>query len=104
MSKVRDPLPRDGLDLPGRDPGRAATPGAFRTDVPPGTLALVNSSLFADASNFELRFVPDYQRITAIVQALRPKMTRNSGYMRTIGADAKAAIQVSQAARTSRTR
>ena len=71
MSKVRDPLFRDGLDLPGRDPGGAATPGAFRADVPPGTLALVNSGLFADASNFELRFVPDYQRITAIVQALR---------------------------------
>jgi D-glycero-beta-D-manno-heptose 1-phosphate adenylyltransferase len=48
-----------------------ATPGTFQADVPPGTLALVNSGLFADASNFELRFVPDYQRITAIVQALR---------------------------------
>jgi len=48
-----------------------ATPGTFQPDVPPGTLALVNSGLFADASNFELRFVPDYQRITAIVQALR---------------------------------
>jgi len=71
MSKVRDPLPRDGLDLPGHDPGRPAAPGAFRAGVPPGTLALVNSGLFADASNFELRFVPDYQRITAIVQALR---------------------------------
>lgn len=71
MSKVRDPLPREGLDLPGQDPGRAAAPGTFRADVPPGTLALVNSGLFADASNFELRFVPDYQRITAIVQALR---------------------------------
>jgi len=43
----------------------------LRPDVPPGTLALVNSGLFADASNFELRFVPDYERITAIVQALR---------------------------------
>jgi D-beta-D-heptose 7-phosphate kinase/D-beta-D-heptose 1-phosphate adenosyltransferase len=70
MSKVRDPLPRDGLDLR-QDPGRAAAPGTLRADVPPGTLALVNSGLFADASNFELRFVPDYQRITAIVQALR---------------------------------
>jgi D-glycero-beta-D-manno-heptose 1-phosphate adenylyltransferase len=71
MSKVRDPLPREGLDLPGQDPGRPAAPGTLRADVPPGTLALVNSGLFADASNFELRFVPDYQRITAIVQALR---------------------------------
>jgi rfaE bifunctional protein nucleotidyltransferase chain/domain len=29
------------------------------------------SGLFADASNFELRFVPDYDRITEIVAALR---------------------------------
>jgi rfaE bifunctional protein nucleotidyltransferase chain/domain len=71
MSKVREPLPRGGLDLPGQNPGRAAAPDASRADVPPGTLALVNSGLFADASNFELRFVPDYQRITAIVHALR---------------------------------
>jgi rfaE bifunctional protein nucleotidyltransferase chain/domain len=33
--------------------------------------ALVNSGLFADASNFELRYVPDYERITSIVAALR---------------------------------
>ena len=36
-----------------------------------GTLALVNSGLFADASNFDLRYVPDYGRIEAIVGALR---------------------------------
>lgn len=30
-----------------------------------------NSGLFADASNFDLRFVPDYARITEIVAALR---------------------------------
>jgi D-beta-D-heptose 7-phosphate kinase/D-beta-D-heptose 1-phosphate adenosyltransferase len=30
-----------------------------------------NSGLFADASNFELRFVPDFDRITEIVAALR---------------------------------
>jgi rfaE bifunctional protein nucleotidyltransferase chain/domain len=36
-----------------------------------GPPALVNSGLFADASNFELRFVADYERITAIVGALR---------------------------------
>jgi len=71
MSRVRGPLPRDGLGLPGPGPGRPSAPDASRADVPPGTLALVNSGLFADASNFELRFVPDYQRITAIVQALR---------------------------------
>ena len=29
------------------------------------------SGLFADASNFDLRFVPDYERITEIVAALR---------------------------------
>src|SRR5436190_4196075 len=38
---------------------------------PNGTLALVNSGLFADASNFELRYVPDYERIASIVGALR---------------------------------
>jgi D-glycero-beta-D-manno-heptose 1-phosphate adenylyltransferase len=36
-----------------------------------GSLALVNSGLFADASNFSLRYVPDYQRISDIVGALR---------------------------------
>jgi D-glycero-beta-D-manno-heptose 1-phosphate adenylyltransferase len=36
-----------------------------------GSLALVNSGLFADASNFPLRYVPDYQRISDIVGALR---------------------------------
>ena len=39
-----------------------------------------------------------------MVQALRPKITRNSGYISTSGADAIAAIQVSVASRTSRTR
>ncbi len=46
-------------------------PAASHQEVPPRTLALVNSGLFADASNFELRFVEDYGRITAIVGALR---------------------------------
>jgi len=32
---------------------------------------LANNGLFADASNFELRFVPDYDRISEIVSALR---------------------------------
>jgi len=36
-----------------------------------GSHALVNSGLFADASNFDLRYVPDYDRIKAIVGALR---------------------------------
>ena len=31
----------------------------------------ITSGLFADASNFELRYVPDYDRITEIVAALR---------------------------------
>ena len=39
--------------------------------VASGSLALVNSGLFADASNFDLRYVPDYDRIHAIVGALR---------------------------------
>jgi rfaE bifunctional protein nucleotidyltransferase chain/domain len=32
---------------------------------------LTNSGLFADASNFEMRYVPDYERISEIVAALR---------------------------------
>jgi rfaE bifunctional protein nucleotidyltransferase chain/domain len=32
---------------------------------------LTSSGLFADASNFEMRFVPDYERISEIVAALR---------------------------------
>jgi cytidyltransferase-like protein len=36
-----------------------------------GSLALVNSGLFADASNFDLRYVPEHERIAAIVGALR---------------------------------
>ena len=31
----------------------------------------ISSGLFADASNFDLRYVPDYRRITEIVTALR---------------------------------
>jgi D-glycero-beta-D-manno-heptose 1-phosphate adenylyltransferase len=47
-------------------------PGAPAGEKPlNGTLALVNSGLFADASNFGLRYVPDYDRIDAIVGALR---------------------------------
>jgi rfaE bifunctional protein nucleotidyltransferase chain/domain len=38
---------------------------------PSGTLALVNSGLFADASNFELRYVANYEQIATIVGALR---------------------------------
>ncbi|HEY6275236.1 MAG TPA: adenylyltransferase/cytidyltransferase family protein [Streptosporangiaceae bacterium] len=68
MAKVRDEF------APVQDAAGLVTPAGPPDPVgpvPPGTVALVNSGLFADASNFELRFVPDYQRITAIVQALR---------------------------------
>jgi len=68
MAKVRDELREDSAAAMVVSPAGTPAPGGA---VPPGTLALVNSGLFADASNFELRFVPDYQRITAIVQALR---------------------------------
>jgi rfaE bifunctional protein nucleotidyltransferase chain/domain len=69
MAKVRDQLRQEG-DARGLASFPAGAPDANGV-APPGTLALVNSGLFADASNFGLRFVPDYQRITAIVQALR---------------------------------
>jgi rfaE bifunctional protein nucleotidyltransferase chain/domain len=49
-------------------PHDAARPGASPLN---GTLALVNSGLFADASNFELRFVESYDKIATIVGALR---------------------------------
>jgi rfaE bifunctional protein nucleotidyltransferase chain/domain len=39
--------------------------------VPKGNGVAASSGLFADASNFELRFVPQYERITEIVAALR---------------------------------
>ena len=68
MAKVRDELREENAAGLAAPPAGDPAPGGA---VPPGTLALVNSGLFADASNFELRFVPDYQRITAIVQALR---------------------------------
>lgn len=45
--------------------------GTVQGAVTSEPLALVNSGLFADASNFELRYVPDYERIRAIVGALR---------------------------------
>ena len=53
---------------------RTAANGAVRSSAPAsvsGPLALVNSGLFADASNFDLRYVPEYERIDAIVGALR---------------------------------
>ena len=53
---------------PDRDGPQAARDSAGQLN---GTLALVNSGLFADASNFELRFVESYDRIATIVGALR---------------------------------
>ena len=44
---------------------------------------------------------PATKPIMMMVQALRPKITRNSGYISTVGADASAAIQVSVARRHS---
>jgi rfaE bifunctional protein nucleotidyltransferase chain/domain len=57
--------PRDERDSDGPTASRAAATPLN------GTLALVNSGLFADASNFELRFVESYDRIATIVGALR---------------------------------
>ena len=47
---------------------------------------------------------PATNPIIVMVSALRPKMTRKSGYISTVGADAMAAIQVSVASRSSLTR
>ena len=64
MANVRSSPLRRGAAL-GQDGGQQ--PAA----QPSGTLALVNSGLFADASNFELRFVESYEQIATIVGALR---------------------------------
>ena len=47
---------------------------------------------------------PATKPIMMMVRALRPKITRNSGYISTVGADAIAATQVSVASRSSLTR
>ncbi len=47
---------------------------------------------------------PATKPIMMMVQALRPKITRNSGYISTVGADAMAATQVSVAWRSRLTR
>jgi D-glycero-beta-D-manno-heptose 1-phosphate adenylyltransferase len=67
MAHVRS-SPFGGGAGPGQDGPRAARDLAGQVN---GTLALVNSGLFADASNFELRFVESYDRIATIVGALR---------------------------------
>ena len=50
-----------------RQAGAAMTPADWSTTRP----MLTSSGLFADASNFELRFIRDYGRISEIVAALR---------------------------------
>ena len=44
---------------------------------------------------------PATKPIMMMVRSLRPKITRNSGYISTVGADAIAATQVSVASRSS---
>lgn len=47
-------------------------PSSATVSASPGRTAMApNSGLFADASNFDLRYVPDYPSITEIVAALR---------------------------------
>lgn len=72
MARVRSALPgrRNGRE-PALPQAAQPAPGRTAAGTVPGPPALVNSGLFADASNFELRFVEDYDRITAIVGALR---------------------------------
>jgi rfaE bifunctional protein nucleotidyltransferase chain/domain len=80
MAQVHGPVPgqmatANGAGGNGAGPqgGRSTGPGAARAAGRAASepLALVNSGLFADASNFDLRYVPDYDRIHAIVGALR---------------------------------
>jgi D-glycero-beta-D-manno-heptose 1-phosphate adenylyltransferase len=67
MSRVRQLIRRGG---PGRDgDGTGGTNGTAGRPLL-GSQAL-SSSLFADASNFELRFVESYERIETIVSALK---------------------------------
>jgi hypothetical protein len=77
MANVRSSPPGHGAG-PGQDgaqTGQDEPQNGHRPQQPAvqpsGTLALVNSGLFADASNFELRFVASYEQIATIVGALR---------------------------------
>jgi rfaE bifunctional protein nucleotidyltransferase chain/domain len=80
MAQVHGPVPGQMAAANGASGNGAGPQGAQTTsrgEAPPAgpatsePLALVNSGLFADASNFGLRYVPDYDRIHAIVGALR---------------------------------
>jgi len=59
--------------LLGRGSGRSQAGGAGRNQAPAPLLSSlgVSSSLFADASNFDQRFVEDYEKIETTVNALR---------------------------------
>ena len=65
------PVSRWPQGAPAPEETPAARGNGAGPPVPNGSLALVNSGLFADASNFDLRYVPEYERIHAIVGALR---------------------------------
>jgi rfaE bifunctional protein nucleotidyltransferase chain/domain len=74
VARVRSVLPgrrARRADLPGTPPGGGAGPERPGPGVVPGPPAIVSSGLFADASNFELRFVESYERIESVVGALR---------------------------------
>jgi D-glycero-beta-D-manno-heptose 1-phosphate adenylyltransferase len=57
--------------LLGRPGGQPAAGGASRNPAPLLSSLGVSSSLFADASNFDQRFVEDYKKIEETVNALR---------------------------------
>ena len=54
-----------------RQAGSAMTSAGVPVDWSTTRPMLTSSGLFADASNFELRYIPDYERISEIVAALR---------------------------------
>src|SRR5262249_34296560 len=65
------PVSRWPQDAPAAGEAPAAGGNGTGPAVTNGPLALVGSGLFADASNFDLRYVPEYERIHALVGALR---------------------------------
>jgi D-glycero-beta-D-manno-heptose 1-phosphate adenylyltransferase len=83
VARVRSVLPGRRARQPGQDgshPGSGPDHQRRQTDsqqrqapggAAPPPAAIVSSGLFADASNFDLRFVEDFERIEAVVGALR---------------------------------
>ena len=68
---------------------------------------LISTLRVAERPSMVLRITggrPATKPIMMMVQALRPKITRKSGYISTVGADAMAATQVSVARRRMLTR